>query len=58
MPKIPRAANDIDGSAAQGGGSESGEERINLLPNAVITFVKLRRQLIGLIDCCRGHCFF
>ena len=29
-----RAANDIDGSAAQGSGSESGEERINLLLNA------------------------
>jgi hypothetical protein len=43
-----RAANDIDGSAAQGSGSESGEERINLLPNAVIAFVKSRRRRIGL----------
>ena len=43
-----RAANDIDGTAAQGSGSESGDERINLLPNAVIAFVKSRRRRIGL----------
>ena len=43
-----RAANDIDGSAAQGSGSEKGDERINLLPSTVIAFVKLRRRRIGL----------
>jgi len=42
-----RAANDIDGTAAQGSGSESGDEHINLLPNAVIAFVKSRRRRIG-----------
>ena len=42
-----RAANDIDGSAAQGSGSESGDERINSLPNAAIAFAKLRRRRIG-----------
>jgi hypothetical protein len=42
-----RAANDIDGSAAQGSGSESGEERINLSRNVAILCASLKRPLTG-----------
>jgi hypothetical protein len=43
-----RVANDIDGSAAQGSGSESGEERINLLLNAATRCVSWMRRVTGL----------
>ena len=44
-----RAANDIDGTAAQGSGSESGDERINLSLNAATRCVSWRRRVTGLI---------
>jgi 23S rRNA-intervening sequence protein len=43
-----RAANDIDGTAEQGSGSESGDERINLLLNAATRCVSWRRRVTGL----------
>src|SRR6266478_10191955 len=40
-----RAANDIDGTAAQGSGSESGDERISLSRNVAILCASLKRPL-------------
>jgi len=37
----------LDGRAARVAESESGDERINSLPNAAIAFAKLRRRRIG-----------
>jgi 23S rRNA-intervening sequence protein len=43
------ATSDIDGTAAQGSGSESGDERINLLRNAATRCVSWRRRVTGSI---------
>jgi len=44
-----RAANDIDGTAEQGSGSESGDEHINLSRSPATHCVSWKRRVTGLI---------